>query len=67
MTENLIKQLKHCSVGLLFASMALTGSTTIFAKSPADPNKVLRYVFPTAETGFDTAYIHDLYSAHVTT
>lgn len=67
MTENLKQKLKHCSISLLFASMALTGSTSIFAKSPADPNKVLRYVFPTAETGFDPAYIHDLYSAHVTT
>lgn len=35
------------------------------AKSPADPNKVLRYVFPVAETGFDPAGVHDLYSAHV--
>lgn len=67
MTENLIKQLKHCGVSFLLASMALTGSTALCAKSPADPNKVLRYVFPTAETGFDPAYIHDLYSAHVTT
>lgn len=67
MTENLRLKLKHCSVGLLFAGMALTGNTTIFAKSPADPNKILHYTFPTAETGFDPAYIHDLYSAHVTT
>lgn len=67
MTENLKQKLKHCSISLLFASMGLTGSASIFAKSPADPNKVLRYVFPTAETGFDPAYIHDLYSAHVTT
>lgn len=67
MTENLRLKLKHCSVGLLFAGMALTGTTTIFAKSPADPNKILHYTFPTAETGFDPAYIHDLYSAHVTT
>ncbi len=36
-------------------------------KSPADSNKILHYTFPTAETGFDPAYIHDLYSAHVTT
>lgn len=27
----------------------------------------MRYVFPTAETGFDPAYVHDLYSAHVLT
>lgn len=67
MTENLKQKLKHCSVSLFFAGMALTGSISIFAKSPADPNKVLRYVFPTAETGFDPAYVHDLYSAHVLT
>ncbi|OTK51679.1 heme-binding protein [Acinetobacter baumannii] len=67
MTENLKQKLKHCSVGLFFAGMALTGCISIFAKSPADPNKVLRYVFPTAETGFDPAYVHDLYSAHVLT
>lgn len=27
-----------------------------------DPNKVLRYQFPVAETGFDPAQVHDLYS-----
>lgn len=66
MTENLKQKLKHCSVGLFFAGMALTGSISIFAKSPADPNKVLRYVFPTAETGFDQlmymTYIQRMYS-----
>ncbi|MCL1886736.1 MAG: ABC transporter substrate-binding protein [Betaproteobacteria bacterium] len=31
----------------------------------ADPNKVLRYVFPVAETGFDPAVAHDLYSSQV--
>lgn len=35
------------------------------ATSPADPNKVLRYIFPAAETGFDPALTRDLYSAHV--
>jgi ABC-type transport system substrate-binding protein len=35
------------------------------AASPADPNKVLRYIFPAAETGFDPAITRDLYSAHV--
>ncbi|MDE2422090.1 MAG: heme-binding protein, partial [Gammaproteobacteria bacterium] len=33
--------------------------------SPADPHKVLRYVFPAAETGFDPAAINDLYSSAV--
>lgn len=31
----------------------------------ADPNKVLRYVFPASETGFDPAVAHDLYSSQV--
>ncbi len=31
----------------------------------ADPDKVLRYVFPAAETGFDPALTNDLYSDHV--
>ena len=50
---------------------ALLGSTLWFstlpalAQSPADPNKILRYVFPVAETGFDPAGTQDLYSAHV--
>lgn len=33
--------------------------------SPADPHKVLRYVFITLETGYDPAVINDLYSSHV--
>ena len=33
--------------------------------NPADPAKVLRYVFVAAETGFDPAITRDLYSAHV--
>lgn len=31
----------------------------------ADPNKVVRHVFPVAETGFDPQAIHDLYSGTV--
>ena len=33
--------------------------------SPADPEKVLRYVFVAPETGFDPAITRDLYSALV--
>ena len=47
---------------LLFA--AWTGIAG--AASSADPDKVLRYVFVTQETGFDPAIASDLYSAHVT-
>jgi oligopeptide transport system substrate-binding protein len=32
----------------------------------ADPDKVIRDVFPVAETGFDPAAVHDLYSGTVT-
>ena len=31
----------------------------------ADPRKVIRDVFPVAETGFDPAAMHDLYSAGI--
>src|SRR5262245_8990963 len=31
----------------------------------ADTNKVIRHVFPAAETGFDPAAAHDLYSATI--
>jgi len=33
--------------------------------SAADPAKVLRYVFPAAESGFDPVAVHDLYSSQV--
>jgi ABC-type transport system substrate-binding protein len=51
--------------GILAGSILLSSSVSSFAQSPADPKKVLRYVFPVAETGFDPAGVHDLYSAHV--
>ena len=35
---------------------------TLAAGPQPDPNKVLRTMFPQAETGFDPAKIHDLYS-----
>jgi oligopeptide transport system substrate-binding protein len=37
----------------------------ILAHAEADPNKVLRVVFPVAETGFDPQAVNDLYSNHV--
>ncbi|WP_180163553.1 ABC transporter substrate-binding protein [Acinetobacter sp. YH12069] len=49
--------------GVLFTTMP----TLALAKNPADPNKVLRHIFPVAETGFDPVGVHDLYSAHVNT
>ena len=37
-------------------------TATAFAKPTPDPAKVLRTQFPVAETGFDPAQVHDLYS-----
>ena len=51
--------------GLLSGSLLISISVSVLAQSPADPHKILRYVFPVAETGFDPAGVHDLYSAHV--
>ena len=59
------KKMPHWGKGLLAGSLLLSMSVTVLAQSPADPHKVLRYVFPVAETGFDPAGVHDLYSAHV--
>lgn len=58
--------------GALFAAaLALGGaaqaqSSKTDAKAAAQPQKVLRYAFNTAETGFDPARIVDLYSRIVT-
>lgn len=40
---------------------ALPGTGSAAGPTP-DPNKVLRTMFPQAETGFDPAKVHDLYS-----
>jgi len=39
--------------------------TACAAVHAADPSKVLRHVFPAAETGFDPAGVQDLYSATI--
>ena len=57
--------LPRYALALLIGSSISLSAAWTEAKSPADPNKVLRYVFPVAETGFDPAGVHDLYSAHV--
>ena len=51
-------------------AVALVAAATAFASSPlaaiaADMNKVIRYVFPAGEEGFDPAAAHDLYSGTV--
>ena len=49
------------------ASMTLLGASPVLAQAPGKAGtKVLRYVFPVAETGFDPARIVDLYSRIVT-
>ena len=40
-------------------------ATSTAAYAAADPSKVLRHVFPAAETGFDPAGVQDLYSATI--
>jgi ABC-type transport system substrate-binding protein len=47
----------------LAAAWMLLCSACAFAA--ADPKKVVRDVFPVAETGFDPAAMHDLYSASI--
>ncbi|MFW2065129.1 ABC transporter substrate-binding protein [Acinetobacter johnsonii] len=63
--RDLNQKLKRWGLGILAGSILLSSSVSSFAQSTADPKKVLRYVFPVAETGFDPAGVHDLYSAHV--
>ena len=48
----------------LTTSLALSGAAAAFAQAPAAavPQKVLRYAFRIAETGFDPPQITDLYS-----
>ncbi len=48
---------------VLLTAASLSGA--LAATSPADPHKVLRYVFVAAETGYDPIAIDDLYSSHV--
>jgi oligopeptide transport system substrate-binding protein len=51
--------------GILAATLIAGAAAPAAAASSADPDKVLRYVFITQETGFDPAITRDLYSAHV--
>jgi len=53
---------KQCLLALLLATSM---EQLAIAENPADPNKILRYVFGAAETGFDPAISQDLYSAYV--
>jgi len=53
--------------GRVLATLALVAACAGLppAGFAADMNKVIRQVFPAAETGFDPAAAHDLYSATV--
>ena len=49
-----------------FAAFAAFSTTFMLAPAhAADPSKVIRHVFPAAETGFDPAGVQDLYSATI--
>ncbi|NAR51515.1 heme-binding protein [Acinetobacter haemolyticus] len=65
MKQNFKLSLTRYGFAICIGLTATLSTSLLAAKSPADPNKVLRYVFPVAETGFDPAGVHDLYSAHV--
>ncbi|RZF52636.1 heme-binding protein [Acinetobacter halotolerans] len=65
MKQNFKLSLTGYGLAICVGFTATLSTSLLAAKSPADPNKVLRYVFPVAETGFDPAGVHDLYSAHV--
>ena len=56
--------LGSASASLLALALAMPAAGAQEAQSAA-PLKVLRYAFPIAETGFDPAYITDLYSRTV--
>ena len=54
---------RGCFACLCAAAFALTLAAG--AAAAADPGKVIRYVFPAGEEGFDPAAAHDLYSGTV--
>ena len=60
---NAIKKLRLAGVACLMAFVTSFVSTR--AAAQADPNKVLKYAFEIAETGFDPAQISDWYSSIV--
>ena len=67
MTENLKQKLKHCSVSLIFAGMALTGSISILRKAQPIQIKFCVMYSQQLKQASTPAYVHDLYSAHVLT
>ena len=53
------------AIALPIAAALLLAAKPAAAQNPADPAKVIRQVFPAAETGFDPAGAQDLYSATI--
>ena len=55
---------RSSSLSTLLRTAMLAATLTVATPAPAAPdmNKVVREVFPVAETGFDPAAVHDLYS-----
>src|SRR6187551_1460615 len=51
-------------LAIIALAVGITAASTS-SHAAADPRKVIRDVFPVAETGFDPAAIHDLYSAGI--
>ncbi|HET7793461.1 MAG TPA: ABC transporter substrate-binding protein [Rhizobacter sp.] len=61
---NRLNRPAHKAVGALWLVLALCcASPSVAAQEPAQ--KILRYAFPIAETGFDPAQVSDLYSRNV--
>ncbi|MFI5033375.1 MAG: ABC transporter substrate-binding protein [Reyranellales bacterium] len=56
---------QRAAVALLIAAALPLAALPATAQNPADPAKVIRQVFPAAETGFDPAGAQDLYSATI--
>jgi len=61
------KQASRSIYRCLIISITVTLTPSLqAAANPADPNKVLRIAFPTAESGFDPVRVNDLYSNTIT-
>jgi ABC-type transport system substrate-binding protein len=61
--DRLCKRLRRLAGQLGAAGMIGLLASVAHGEAPRpDPNKVLRIEFPVAETGFDPAQVHDLYS-----
>ena len=62
--DRMWQRMRHVASVAMLAGAALLVAVTPAAQA-ADPAKVVRQVFPAAETGFDPAGVQDLYSATI--